>query len=357
MLITSSSGMMTSKASSSAMIRRMCLSESQLGTVSVLVSGPTSLGSRSSTAPMVWRSFASEIMKDLDVRYGGQPQLRKRGAISPLPIPLRHQRQPKPVVEVPRLRVLGSGPVFRPNRTAPACGGLPEERRPHRELDPAPDDAAAEQATIDDNVLALVAQHDHPREPRVTEFVAHVDRVYLCRRRLHQLLDLPFRVATGGKVELIRLLSELGDALLGLALAPPQFDRETEGGKVLFLRSEAPALTLGLCALAILRGLGRAIGEDARREKQLLYMVNQGRVLVDVGGDLQRTHHGQLTPNCLALERRVIEVHQRVEPDVELGRDAAKVRHLVIPVDTCRHEVLCMQDHGRMVQQDRVHVS
>src|SRR5438874_1570644 len=115
MVTTSSSGIVISKASSSAMTSRMCFSESQLATVSVLVSGPMRPGSTSNTAPMVSRSLSSAIIYYLDVRGGRQLQLTQRGAIAPLPLGIRRERQAEPVVEVAHLGILGGGEILGPN--------------------------------------------------------------------------------------------------------------------------------------------------------------------------------------------------------------------------------------------------
>ncbi len=70
-----------------------------------------------------------------------------------------------------------------------------------------------------------------------------------------------------------------------------------------------------------------------------------------VGRHRDQRDAGQLFAHEVELECRVIDEHEAVQSEIELGRDFAQIRDLVVPVYSLDGKIGVAQNHVRMVRQ------
>ena len=205
---------------------------SDSGTASVEVDDP-----RSRTSSFVLLFDAEEVGRD---DSSSPVEVIARQAFH-----LRGVREAEPRKEIGDDVVLRGGRVLADEPRAPERARLLRHVREHGLLHAAVRRAAAEDEAVDDPVLPFRREDADRDEPHVAVAIRHAQPVHAMALLLHRL-ELGLRGAPRRRVELVRLVDELRDALGGEPVQAPDVDLHLERGEELVERA---GLRLGLASL------------------------------------------------------------------------------------------------------------
>ncbi len=204
--------------------------------------------------------------------------------------------------------------------------------------------AAAHEPEVDDVAGAGRVCGQHADQAVVAEAVGQAHAGGECIAVVHELLDLRAGHAQGREVELVALVDELGDAI-----EVERVERADHG--LLIERAEVRGVVGGgledadaLRVRPVLLGALPVLGADGGRLEKA-GIIEQQREVRGVLRQLQHVDLGQRLAHVLALERVVIDEHDRAEPDVQLGGNGGDVLRLAVPVGPERDEVVAAADH------------
>jgi hypothetical protein len=210
-------------------------------------------------------------------------------------------------------------------------------------------DALAERPTAQHEVRDLHARpgaldRDRADQAVVTEAVANVHHPAPGVAHRQALAHVGDRAALAREVELVGSLGQLGDPRGVVVGCRPDRDLEIEPGEEVLearrLRARAGALRVLVHHRAAPRILGgprpgieqpQIVGDaaPARSGTRQLQGQDLGTVRADLG----------------ALDRVVVDEHERVEPQVQGAGQIAQVRRFGLPVDARVHDVLAPEHH------------
>ena len=247
--------------------------------------------------------------------------------------------------------ILGRRDVIGDQRAHPALPRRLDRDIHGLELELAAEHAAAHHPILDLERIVVASRGTQDHRAHKAVVADPIEEAEMQRERrgvVQDLRDLIARGAARGCVELIGLVDELDDAgvvdggeraIDGGHFEPAQEFVHAFGGA-----EESLALGVGgvlFGPVPIVRGEGDGFEiAGVRKATDIMRWVLR---------DFRDRDHRQALAHAGPLDRIVVDEHESVDPNVELGRDRLEILRLVVPIRLEGGEVGAAQDHFRMI--------